>query len=487
MKKQAYNPYLPLNEYVPDGEPYVFGDRVYIYGSHDLADGDRYCPGDYVVWSAPVDSLGDWKYHGVSYKKTQDPSNKNGEYDLWAPDVARGDDGRYYLFYCLSFVPEIGVAVSDTPEGPFEFHGHVKYPDHILEGKDLNEELPFDPGVLVDEDGRIYLYYGFSPAFVIQPPKEIFIEKGLEVPDFASLPISPGAMFVELEKDMLTVKAEPVMVIPGGKKAKGTEFEGHGFFEASSPRKINGKYYFIYSSELSHELCYAVSSRPDDGFTYGGTIVSNGDIGFNGNLIPDNVTGNNHGGLVEINSEWYIFYHRHTHGTESSRQGCAEKVEILPDGSIPQVEITSCGLNRGALSGKGVYPAAICCNIISENNNKKINYGESKRNILPYIFQENEEEQFVANLSNNEKLGYKYFDLSDTKGISIINRGNSTGNIVISRDVNGKDKIGSSVVKNVNKDWCKIEIQLEHTEGISPIYIEYQGEGSLDIKEFELY
>ena len=115
MKRQVYNPYLPEYEYVPDGEPHLFEGRVYIYGSHDEAFGQRYCQGDYVTWSAPEDDLSDWRYEGVIYTKTQDPSNRDGKMDLWAPDVCRGADGRYYLYYCFSFYHEIGVAVSDSP------------------------------------------------------------------------------------------------------------------------------------------------------------------------------------------------------------------------------------------------------------------------------------------------------------------------------------------------------------------------------------
>ena len=54
MKKQAFNPYLPSWEYIPDGEPYVFGDRVYVYGSHDYFNGYVFCMGDYIGWSAPI-------------------------------------------------------------------------------------------------------------------------------------------------------------------------------------------------------------------------------------------------------------------------------------------------------------------------------------------------------------------------------------------------------------------------------------------------
>ena len=67
MKKQAYNPYLPSYEYVPDGEPYVFGDRLYVYGSHDKFNGDTFCVNDYVCWSASVDDLGDWRFEGIIF------------------------------------------------------------------------------------------------------------------------------------------------------------------------------------------------------------------------------------------------------------------------------------------------------------------------------------------------------------------------------------------------------------------------------------
>ena len=74
MKQQVFNPYLPSWEYIPDGEPYVFGDRVYVYGSHDSFGAPIFCVKDYVCWSAPVTDLSDWRYEGVIYRKNQDPS-----------------------------------------------------------------------------------------------------------------------------------------------------------------------------------------------------------------------------------------------------------------------------------------------------------------------------------------------------------------------------------------------------------------------------
>ena len=96
MKRQICNPIFPLNEYVPDGEPHVFDDRVYLYGSHDAANSTRFCVKDYTVWSAPVNDLSSWTNHGVTYRKEQDPRSKDGKLvDFYAPDCVRGNDGRY--------------------------------------------------------------------------------------------------------------------------------------------------------------------------------------------------------------------------------------------------------------------------------------------------------------------------------------------------------------------------------------------------------
>ena len=134
MKTSGLNPYLPFWETVPDGEPHVFGDRVYIYGSHDRLGGTSFCEEDYVCWSAPVEEPGVWTCEGVIYKKMQDPLNgapygkklpgigmplgtEENPHLLYAPDVAQGPDGRYYLYYALDFVNVISVAVCDTPAG----------------------------------------------------------------------------------------------------------------------------------------------------------------------------------------------------------------------------------------------------------------------------------------------------------------------------------------------------------------------------------
>ena len=125
MKKQAFNPYLPSWEYVPDAEPHIVDGRVYVYGSHDLFNGINFCLGDYVCWSAPVDDLGNWTYHGCIFKREQDPAAPkvrvtNG---LAAPDMVVGPSRLYirnYLYYSaagrLSATPALSRTESDTIE-----------------------------------------------------------------------------------------------------------------------------------------------------------------------------------------------------------------------------------------------------------------------------------------------------------------------------------------------------------------------------------
>ena len=105
MKQQVYNPYLPLYECIPDGEPHVFGDRVYIYGSHDKEGGETFCMLDYTTYSAPVTDLSDWRCEGTIYRADQDPAYPTDRKFMYAPDVVQGNDGRFYLYYCSPAEP----------------------------------------------------------------------------------------------------------------------------------------------------------------------------------------------------------------------------------------------------------------------------------------------------------------------------------------------------------------------------------------------
>ena len=480
-KGQVFNPYLPSYEYVPDGEPRVFGDRLYVYGSHDRFDGPDFCVNDYVCWSAPLDNLGKWKYEGVIYRASQDKRNAKGNMHMCAPDVVQGSDGRYYLYYEYHRLTVTSVAVCDTPAGKYEFYGYIQRPDGTPYGEKKGEVNLFDPGVLVDDDGKVYMYTGFSPL-----PGWMKTVMGLR-----GLKIDAGYC-VELEADMITMKGEPKMVIPGSSITAGTGFEGHGFFEASSIRKIGSTYYLVYSSELSHELCYATSKYPDRDFQYGGTLVSIGDIGYKGNIVPDNYMGNTHGGMVEVNGQWYIFYHRQTNKQKCARQGCAEKITILPDGSIPQAEVTSCGLNNGPLIGKGRYEARIACNLSSRQGTFPYvrTHEKDKKGIHPYFTQsgadrEDNGDQYIANMTDGAWAGFKYFSFTgDEKKISVTIRGRASGIFKV------LTKRGGTCVTEIriqpSDRYSSHSADFEVSAGVWPLYFVFEGSGAFDFKEYTI-
>ena len=470
MKKQAFNPYLPSWEYIPDGEPYVFGDRVYVYGSHDRFNGHAFCLNDYVCWSAPVDNLGDWRYEGVIYRKTDDPLNPDGSMCLYAPDVTVGPDGRYYLYYVLDKVSVVSVAVSDTPAGKFEFYGYVRYPDGTRLGEREGDQHQFDPGVLTEGD-RTYLYTGFCPRG----------DRSRK-----------GCMATVLGPDMLTIVEEPVFVLPSEPYSAGTGFEGHEFFEAPSIRKRGDTYYLIYSSILMHELCYATSKHPTKGFQYGGVIVSNADMYIDSYKPADKPMyygGNNHGSIVEIGGQWYIFYHRQTNGHHYSRQGCAEPIRFREDGSIVQAEMTSCGLNGGPLVGRGEYPAHIACNLFCKDEELYVGtYGAWMDGRFPKITQDgkdgDEEPGYIANMRDSATAGFKYFDCRGVKRVKIKVRGYAKGVFEVKTAWDGPAH--GVIPVDFTNVWKEYAADIAIPDGVHALYFTYRGGGNAQLKSFAL-
>lgn len=476
--KPVYNPYLPSYEYVPDAEPHIFGDRVYIYGSHDKFNGRFFCMNDYICYSAPIDDLSSWRYEGVIWRKVDDKGKQPLLLkQLYAPDVVEGNDGYYYLYYFKGNAGVIGVARCKTPAGKYEYHGHVRFPDGTLLGREKgNKDLAqFDPGVFKDDDGKIYLYTGFG-----EKTRNIFTRFG---------PVNyNGSMGVELEDDMLTIKPETMSRIAKTQHcSKGTGYEGHEFFEASSMRKFNGKYYFIYSSVLGHELCYAIGDSPLGEFKYGGILVSIGDVGLSDK--PLNYVGNTHGSLIQIKDKYYVFYHRQTNGHCHSRQACAEEIEMTKDGHFKQAELTSCGLNGGPLKAKGVTPAYVACHLMSR---KGVTFYRAKIHdkAHPYFTQsgedrENNPDQYIANFNDGCVCGFKYlaFD-GDEKKISIILSGKAKGEMIVKDGLEGKTV--ATIPISLDGDKQSFSAPLDMGKGKKAIYFTFAGEGRFDYREFKI-
>lgn len=380
------NPYLPNWEYIPDGEPRVFGDRIYVYGSHDRKDSIDFCDYKLKVWSAPVSDPTKWVCHGDIFR-SRDGHDSPSDVDwtdelLFAPDVVeRG--GKYYL-YAYIVNAKGCVAVADRPEGPFRLLSRYEYdiPNHYDNGTFI------DPGVLVDDDGRVYIYCGYQGSYMCELKDNMYEA----VPGSYKLDIIPTA-------------------------------EPHRFFEACSPRKINGTYYLIYSPQRGSCLDYATSDSPTGPFTYRGTIIDNG-IDFPG--------GNDHGSVCCVNGQWYIFYHRMTNGTIMSRRGCVERIEILPDGTIPQVEMTSLGFEE-SLNPYDFTHADTACVLKGGC----------------YITETSVFERPIVNVTDGCVMGWKYFNFgedfaSKTMQIRLKLRGTgSRGRVHVRLDSEDGEELGT--------------------------------------------
>ncbi len=423
---EAANPFLPSYEYIPDGEPHVFGDRVYLYGSHDTAGSTAFC--DYIlkVWSAPLDDLNHWTDHGVVFSTRNVDGHPDdipwSDNQFYAPDVAK-KDGKYYLFAQIVGSP-CSVAVSDHPAGPFKLISQIKAPAGAP--MDFGGWAQyFDPGLLVDDDGQVYLYWGGGRSFMAQLKPETMTE------------ILPGTY----QEDIIP-REEPFK-----------------FFEASSPRKIGGRYYLIYAAGA--DLVYAASDSPKGPFAYGGVIVSNS---------GDNPGGNIHGSLANLKGQWYIFYHRMTNNTVYSRRACAERVRIEADGSIRQVEQTSLGF-QASLDPYEVTPADIAC----------VLRGGS------YVTELDKRTHPVMNNREGSVVGYKYYEFGEplpgqkTIFTAQFRQGAASGRMELwlGDPAAGGEKIGVVPVEKapaLDGVWRELTIPVPNIRGRHALYLKFAGE-----------
>jgi beta-xylosidase len=305
----AQNPIVPPGTYIADPTARAWKDgRVFVYGSRDESP-DYYCSWKYHVLSSP--DLRSWTIHPDSFA-TKGPGDEVPYSDeiLYAPD-AIFRDGKYYLYYCLASSKDTeGVAVSDSPVGPFRGGRAI----------DLGGRNQIDPTVLVDDDGQAYYAWGQMSLKMAK--------------------LKPGMV----ELDLATVK-DGVL----------TEKE-HFFHEGAFLFKREGLYYIVFA-DVSRagrptSLGYATSRSPMGPYEYRGVIVDNDH--------SDPAVWNNHGSIVETNGRWYVFYHRATHGSNTMRKACVEPIAFRPDGGIPEVEMTTQGA-AGPLPARARMDAERAC------------------------------------------------------------------------------------------------------------------------------
>lgn len=340
----AGNPYLPLWEHLPDGEPRVFEDpdnpgkfRAYIIGSHDVRFGS-YCGPDIRMWSAPVEDLSSWRDEGAIFTHQTE-----GQWDvMYAPDLVevKRKDGtkEYYLYpHSRGRDREAMVAKGSRPDGPFtpvnlNADGTKTLPGSIL---------GFDPSIYIEyitdpndpdyEIGfRAYGYWGFQRSLAAQLDQNTMysVRPGTEVIPYF-MPSGSRNGSVRGPKDISYPHIYP-----------GEDLGAFNFFEASSIRKIGNKYVTIYSGYSGPDyglditnstLRYAYGDSPLGPWKSGGVLVDSRAPVLNqdgSRLQTTNAGHNTHGSIEQINGQWYAFYHRPPRGFGNARQSMVAPVHV---------------------------------------------------------------------------------------------------------------------------------------------------------------
>lgn len=453
--KGAGNPYLPLWEHLPDGEPRVFEDpdnpgkyRAYIIGSHDLRF-DSYCGPDIRMWSAPIEDLSSWRDEGAIFTYEVD-----GQWDvMYAPDLVevKKKDGtkEYYLYpHSRGENREAMVAKGNRPDGPFTPINLTDDGRHTLPGSVLG----FDPAVYIEyitdpndpdyEIGfRAYAYWGFQRSLAAELDQNTMysVRPGTKIIDRF---IPASARYGVLRDPEGT---DYPNILPG------EDLGSFNFFEASSIRKVGNKYVSVYSGYSGPEygvessnstLRYLVGDSPLGPWKSGGVLVdSRGPVlNQDGSALQTTNGGHNtHGSIEEINGQWYVFYHRPPRNFGYARQAVVAPITIdwderpVSEGGTVRIraydpysadstwtaedsqgreykgaEVTSEGFHMYGLDPYQYYSAGYAC-YLSDVGTMQDSW-DIWDNHMP-----------ITPVKNGHIIGYKYFGFgglaTDTKGL----------------------------------------------------------------------
>ncbi len=467
ISAKSQNPYLPLWEHLPDGEPRVFEDpdnpgklRAYIIGSHDT-NYSAYCGSDIRMWSAPVEDLSQWRDEGPIFTWYVD-----GQWDtMFAPDLVEVKDkatGKktYYLYpHSRGWQRVPMVCKGDRPNGPFTPINLTADGRKCLPGSLID----FDPSVFIetitnkkdpdyDKGFRAYVFYGFQHSTACELDQNTMYSKreGTELIDpFIPASSADGKL---LDKNVTEYKA----------LYKGQNPLDFNFFEASSIRQVGNKYVMVFSGYSGKEyglgntnsaLRYAFGDSPLGPWRAGGVLVDSRGVVPNedgSHLMTTNAGHNTHGSIQEINGQWYVFYHRPPRGFGFARQAMVAPIKIIcdkkkvADGGVVKItgynpytdkvgnniwtakasdgmeytgaEVTSEGFQIYGLPPYHYYSAGIACFMAGGTNSNE--WMQDNHDIWNNSMD-------LAGVTNGGIVGFKYFGfgglVSDTKGIKAFN------------------------------------------------------------------
>ena len=305
----AQNPII-RDQFTADPTARVFNNKVYLYPSHDILPPtgqrqDWFCMEDYHVFSS--ENLTDWTDHGVIVTQNKVPWVRKDSYSMWAPDCVERN-GKYYFYFPSAPADgrggfAIGVAIADSPEGPF-----------IPEPEPIKGVYGIDPCVLQASDGNAYIFWGNGRCAKLKPNmKELADDNPRETVKWGN-------------REMEMVGVHCLKDLPN------RQAEGPFAFE------YNGNYYLTYPyvRENTEVIGYAMSKNPMGPYEYKGIIMTE----------HPNGCWTNHHSIVNYKGEWYFFYHTNFFSPKDDkrRSACIEKLYFNADGTIQEVKETMRGV-----------------------------------------------------------------------------------------------------------------------------------------------
>ncbi|MGH8060936.1 MAG: glycoside hydrolase family 43 protein [Pseudoxanthomonas sp.] len=282
---------LVTHIYTADPSAHVFDGRLYIYPSHDIETGipfndlgDHFGMQDYHVLRLDC-AGGETIDCGVALHIDDVPWAQR---QMWAPDVACRD-GRYYLYFPAKRADgifQIGVAVSDTPAGPFR-----------PEPEPIQGSYSIDPAAYVDDDGACYLYFGGIWGGQLQSYRDNTYHPSNGEPEDGQPALGPRVARLDPSMKQFEELPREVPIVDESGCPLLAEDHERRYFEGPWMHKHQGRYYLSYSTGDTHLLCYAIADNPYGPFVYQGV------------LLTPVVGWTTHHSICQFQERWYLFYH----------------------------------------------------------------------------------------------------------------------------------------------------------------------------------
>lgn len=429
----AQNPFVQTN-FTADPAPLVYNDRLYVYTTHDEDESTWFNMNNWRVYSTA--DMVNWTDHGVILSYSDFEWAKG---DAWAPQCVE-KNGKFYLYIPAiskeNNKPAIGVAVGDSPIGPF----------YDALGKSLvqTDWGDIDPTVFIDDDGQAHMYWG-----------------------------NPDLKYLKLNEDMISFSGEVVnvpMVEKSFGKREGDPKRPTEYEEGPWLYKRNNLYYLFWpGGPLPEFIGYSTSKSPQGPWEYAGVVMAREGGAFT-----------NHPGVIDFRGKTYFFYHNAAlpGGTGFTRSVAVEELKFNKDGSISPIKMT-----------KGILQPLSTINPYEVNQAETIAFSEGVKS-----YQNKKVGVFVTAKKKNAYTSIKSVDFGSKGASSFFARVGTTHNGGVTLEIRSGGVDGTLLgtvnipMTGGNDRWQTVEVQLEKViTGIHDLYFVANGKATSNILFFDYW